>query len=314
MEDLGQPSRMLGMDVTFNPDGSIKLCQESYIKKVLDRFNMKDANGKMTPMVASNLSSKRDCPDLETDEGKAEAELMKSKPYRELLGSLLWIHRTGAPSIAYSVHHLCMFSNNPSLKHWKQAQHILKYLKYHVDNNDPSKQTMPLGIKFTREQQHDLEGYVDASFADNYGTDDDNRKSTTGWCFKSGGGTISWKAQKQSTVATSTAEAEYIAAFEAAKEALYLNRLGQDLGVLPPNYCVPLHDDSQACIKIASNPCLAERTKHFDIKYHWLREKVKDKQITLSYINTHEQLADILTKPLGAGQHHYLRGKLTGYR
>ena len=163
-------------------------------------------------------------------------------------------------------------------------------------------------------QHHDLEGYVDASFADNYGTDDDNRKSTTGWCFKSGGGTISWKAQKQSTVATSTAEAEYIAAFEAAQEALSLASLGQDLGVLPPNYCVPLHDDSQACIKIASNPCLAERTKHFDIKYHWLREKVKDKQITLSYINTHEQLADILTKPLGAGQHHYLRGKLTGYR
>ena len=70
------------------------------------------------------------------------------------------------------------------------------------------------GIKYTASKNQDLEGFVDASFADNYGTDDDNRRSTTGWCFMSGGGAISWKAQKQSTVATSTAEAEYIAAFE----------------------------------------------------------------------------------------------------
>ena len=173
---------------------------------------------------------------------------------------------------------------------------------------------MPLGIKYTASRDQDLEGFVDASFADNYGTDDDNRRSTTGWCFMSGGGAISWKAQKQSTVATSTAEAEYIAAFEAAKEAVYLAQLGQDLGVLPDDYCVPLHDDSQACIRIASNPCLAERTKHFDVKYHWLREKVKAKKVELRYISTHEQLADILTKPLGPMQHHYLRGKLTGFR
>ena len=164
-------------------------------------------------MSASNLSTKKDCPDLTTPEGKAEAEAMKARPYRELLGSLLWIHRTGGPSIAYAVHHLCMFANNPSEKHWKQAQHVLKYLKYHADNNDGSKQVMPLGIKYTASKNQDLEGFVDASFADNYGTDDDNRRSTTGWCFMSGGGAISWKAQKQSTVATSTAEAEYIAAW-----------------------------------------------------------------------------------------------------
>ena len=203
---------------------------------------------------------------------------------------------------------------NGGEKHWRaQArQHILKYLKYHVDNNDPSKQAMPLGIKYSSDKE--LEGYVDASFADNYGTDDDNRRSTTGWCFTAGGGVISWKAQKQSTVATSTAEAEYIAAFEAAKEALYLKRLGNDFGVLSDDHCVTLHDDSQACIKIAGNPQLAERTKHFDIKYHWLREKVKAKQVKLTYIYTREQLADIFTKPLGAMQHHYLRGKLAGFR
>ena len=88
----------------------------------------------------------------------------------------------------------------------------------------------------------------------------------------------------------------------------------RNVGVLPNDHCVALHDDSQACIKIAGNPQLAERTKHFDIKYHWLREKEKAKQVKLTYVNTNEQLADIFTKPLGAMQHHYLRGKLTGYR
>ena len=80
------------------------------------------------------------------------------------------------------------------------------------------------------------------------------------------------------------------------------------------DYCVPLHDDSQACIRIAGNPCLAERTKHFDVKYHWLREKIKANKVELRYVNTHEQLADIFTKPLGVMQHNYLKGRLTGFR
>ena len=128
-----------------------------------------------------------------------------------------------------------------------------------------------------------------------------------------GGSLLSWKAHKQSTVATSTAEAEYIAAYEATKEAIYLKRIGIDLGILDEDYTVTLHEDSQACIKIAENPCLAERTKHFDIKYHWLREQIKKMNVKLSYINTHDQLADIFTKPLGFIQHNLLKNRMTGY-
>jgi hypothetical protein len=105
---------------------------------------------------------------------------------------------------------------------------------------------------------------------------------------------------------TSTAEAEYIATYEATKEAIYLKRIGIDLGILDEDYAVTLHEDSQACIKIAENPCLAERTKHFDIKYHWLREQIKKVDVKLSYINTYDQLADIFTKPLGFIQHNLL--------
>ena len=111
---------------------------------------------------------------------------------------------------------------------------------------------------------------------------------------------MSWRARRlESTIATSTAEAEYIAAFEATKKALYIRRLMSELGQIPSSKCIALYEDSQACIKIATNPCLAERTKHFDIKYHWLREKVKKNDVELKYIRTTEQVADILTKGLG---------------
>ena len=130
--------------------------------------------------------------------------------------------------------------------------------------------------------------------------------------FVNGGAAVSWRARRQSTIATSTAEAEYTAAFEATKEAVYLRRLMSELGQIPPTKCITLHEDSQACIKIATNPCLAERTKHFDIKYHWLREKVKDGDVKLQYISTHDQLADIFTKGLGERQHSKLRALLTG--
>ena len=116
----------------------------------------------------------------------------------------------------------------------------------------------------------------------------------------------------QTTIATSTAEAEYIAAFEATKEAIYLRRLMSELGQMKPADTVTLNEDSQACIKIATNPCLAERTKHFDIKYHWLRDKVKEKAVELRYISTHDQIADLLTKSLGPRQHAKLRTQMTG--
>ena len=85
-----------------------------------------------------------------------------------------------------------------------------------------------------------------------------------------------------------------------------------ELGQIPSSKCITLYEDSQACIKIATNPCLAERTKHFDIKYHWLREKVKKNDVELKYIRTTEQVADILTKGLGERQHTKLRTLLTG--
>ena len=312
LDDMGELKHFLGMEIRRNRDrGTLDVGVDGYILNVLERFKMDHANGRTTPIPVDGLCTRRDCPDPNTEAGKAEIEEMKKKEYRALIGALLWIHRTCVPSIAYSVHHLSTFSNNPGLKHWKQAQGVLKYLKHHVDSNDPHNPPSPIGLRYSR-KKIGLEGYVDASFADNYGDQHDNRRSTTGWCFMSGGAAVSWRARRQSTIATSTAEAEYIAAFEATKEALYIRRLMSELGQIPSSKCITLYEDSQACIKIATNPCLAERTKHFDIKYHWLREKVKKNDVELKYIRTTEQVADILTKGLGERQHTKLRTLLTG--
>ena len=122
VDDLGELHHFLGMEVIRDrPRRTLEININRYIQDVLERFAMSNANGKQSPMNASNLSTKKDCPDLTTPEGKAEAEATKARPYRELLGSLLWIHRTGGPSIAYAVHHLCMFANNPSEKHWQSV-------------------------------------------------------------------------------------------------------------------------------------------------------------------------------------------------
>jgi hypothetical protein len=168
VEDLGNLHHFLGMEVIRDrKTRTLEININKYILDVLERFNMTDANGRKAPMASSNLTTKLDCPNPETKEGKEEIERMKNVPYRQLLGALLWIHRTGAPSIAYPVHHLCMFSNNPGEIHWRQAQVILKYLKRHVER-DNEKGIVPLGLKFHHDENLNLEGYVDASFAGSY--------------------------------------------------------------------------------------------------------------------------------------------------
>jgi hypothetical protein len=169
---------------------------------------MSQAKGRSSPLPVDELATKRDCPDINTEEGKAEIEELKKKDYRALIGALLWIHRS----------HLCtkycilgtspkhVLSQPRRQKHWKQALGILRYLKHHVDNNDPHADVSSLGLKFVG-TVHDKswswrDKYVDASFADNYGDETDNRRSTTGWCFQAGGSVLSSKAQKQSTAAT----------------------------------------------------------------------------------------------------------------
>ena len=144
----------------------------------------------------------------------------------------------------------------------------------------------------------DVIGFCDADWAG----DIDTRRSTTGYIFKLGGSTICWKSKRQPTVALSTAEAEYMSMAHAAQTAIWLRRLLNDLGFVQRS-ATKIHEDNQGCIAMAKNPVNHERTKHIDIKYHFVRELVTSDVIEISYLETEEMEADILTKAMTRDRH-----------
>ena len=144
----------------------------------------------------------------------------------------------------------------------------------------------------------DLVGYVDAD----WGSDVNDRKSTSGYMFKLAGGAVSWSSKKQGCVALSSTKAEYVAGAHTAKEAIWLGQLFAGLQQ-PSTFPIPLLIDNQSAIAIVKNPEFHDRTKHIDIRYHFLRHKVESGELTLDYLPTSDQPADVLTKGLSREKH-----------
>ena len=166
------------------------------------------------------------------------------------------------------------------------------------------KGTVNFALKYDKSDTGALIGFSDADWAG----DQDDRRSTTGNVFLLSGGAVSWLSKKQATVALSTAEAEYIALSQAAQEGIWLKRLLSDLGVEAMSTLIL--EDNQGAIAIAKNPVNHSRTKHIDIRYHYIRECVQNGQIELQYCPTNDMKADIFTKPLPKQKFEYLRGEI----
>jgi hypothetical protein len=143
-----------------------------------------------------------------------------------------------------------------------------------------------------------LRGFVNADWANELS----DRSSTSGYVYNLGGGAISWSLKKQTSIALSSTEAEYIAGAHAAKEVVWLRRLLTELG-LHIDGPTTLLMDNQSVMKIAKNPQFHDRTKHIEVWYHYLRQKVEDQEIELEYVPTGEQVADIITKGLAGDKH-----------
>jgi hypothetical protein len=203
---------------------------------------------------------------------------------RSLVGSLNYIALTSRPDIAEAVRYLASHVDNPTKAMWGVGRRILAYLKG----------TATLGILFGGEKSKNLLGFSDAS----WGSCVEGRKSVSGFLFKFGGGAVSWKSVRQRAVALSTAEAEYMALSDASREATWLRWLLEDMLGQPLPGPVPIMEDNQAAIQIAENPVHHDRSKHIDIRFHFTRDKIKDQTITVAYVHTSEQQADILTKAL----------------
>ena len=221
--------------------------------------------------------------------------------YRSLIGCLLYLCAT-RPDIMYVASLLSRFMHSPSENHMKAAKRILRYLRG----------TLDYGLLYSKAESFELRGFSDSDWAGSC----DDMKSTSGYVFNLGSAIFSWCSKKQETVAQSSAEAEYIAAAAAVNQALWLKRLLLELKQWPSEQenTVKLMVDSLSAISIAKNPVCHSRTKHFKIKFHFIREMQEEGEIDLVHCSTELQLADIMTKALPKAKFYEMRRKIGCYK
>ena len=203
-------------------------------------------------------------------------------PYDSAIGSLIYPMICTRPNLAYAMSKVCGYMSNLGKNHWMAIKWMLRYVRGTIDRCLVFKGELPSNLK--------LVGYVDADHAQ----DLDTRKSTSRFVFTFGGGCISWKSTLQKCVSQSTTEAEYVAAAEAAKEGIWLSRLVQDFGYSAKG--IELYCDSSSALHLASNQKTDSRTKHIDVRYHFIRQMVEEKSILLLKIEGKLNPADALTK------------------
>lgn len=285
VSDQGDLSFLLGIKILKNQDGSITLSQERYIKDLLSRFNSSDCHPAPTPLTSlppTNAESRHRIQD-------------PNLPYRQLVGCLQYLVSVTRPVLANSVRVLSTHLHDYSQTHWKLAKHVLKYLKA----------TPTLGITYNRENGVvKPEAYSDADFAN-----DPDSKSISGVIIKLAGAPVIWKSQKQSIVGLSTTEVEYIAATEACKSLIWLLELLEEMGHQVPTP-ISLYIDNQSAIKILESATSHQRTKHIRVRFHFIRDLIEEGKVIPTYLNTKEQVSDLLTKILPRDQHRHLCEKM----
>jgi len=278
MKDLGSVSEFLGIEITRDRAArTLRLSQTSYIAKILERFQMSECKPTATPMVQSSKPSSEDSEPLPAD-----------VPYRSAIGSLMYLMICTRPDLGFAVGRLSQHCENPLKCHWNAVKRVYRYVKG----------TQDMGIVYDAKSADSSDipiiGYSDSDWAGC----NDSRKSTEAYVFLLTGGAISWRSKKQSIVALSSCEAEYISACTAAKEAIWLSKVMQNmLGTDKPSPITVLMDN-QGSIKSAQNMSINARNKHIDIRHHFVRDAVAKKDVLLAYCPTSDQVADILTKPL----------------
>ena len=200
------------------------------------------------------------------------------------MGKLIYLSHT-RPDIAYAVGIVSKFMHRPQVEHMVAVLRILRYLKG----------TSNKGVFYAKNDNLDLIGYTDADWAG----DRDDRKSTSGYFTLVGGNLVTWRSKKQKVVALSSAEAEFRGIAKGITEILWIRKLLGELGFVQ-GQASPLYCDNKAAISISENPVQHDRTKHVEIDRHFIKEKLESKVISLPFVRSAGQLADILTKAVSS--------------
>jgi histone deacetylase 1/2 len=293
IKDLGKASYFLGMLVQQNADGGYSLMQPKYVADLLVRFGMTDCKTCPTPLPIGTHLSK--------DDGEV---LNDDHPYQALVGSLIYLAVNTRPDISHAVGILSRFMSCPTDKHWDAGKHVLRYLKGSAD----------LGLTYVGKHTALNQGvcacemYTDADFA----ADVDKRRSTTGAVMLMQHAAVMWLSKLQSIVATSTAEAEYIAAAMATKDGLWVRKLlGEIYGKVSP---LNLMVDNQSAVVLISQHTAGQsgRTKHIDVQYHFVRDRFQRGDVSVTFVPTGDQHADIFTKQLAGPEFRKHRSIVMG--
>ncbi len=200
-------------------------------------------------------------------------------PYQEAVGCLLYLAQCTRPDIAHALGEVSRYNSNHDIKHWKAVKRIIRYLKGTI-NYKFQFNSNNLGII----------GYSDADWA----SDAEDRRSCTGYVFKMAGGAISWRSTRQKTIALSSTEAEYIALSSSVQEAVWLQQLSEELRLKKKP--IQIYCDNQSTIKLSTSDGYKPRTKHIDIRHHYIREAIGDQKIMVEFIESKRMVADSLTK------------------
>lgn len=283
MTDLGLMAYFLGLEIKQSRKG-VSVSQTGYAKKNLEKFGMVDCSSIDTLIEFGTKLTRED-----------EGRYVNPTYFKSLVGSLRYLTCT-RPDILFGVGLVSRFMEEPRSSHLLAAKRILRYIKG----------TATFGLMYPSEQSHEeLRGFSDSDWAGN----PDDRKSTTGFVFYFGDTTFTWTSKKQPIVALSSCEAEYIAAASGTCHAVWLRKLLKELRL---QQCSPtkFFVDNKSAIALAKNPVHHERSKHIDTRFHFIREQIKAGEIELVYIQSKEQVADILTKPLKVEGFSVLRSKL----
>lgn len=271
ISDLGKLTYYLGTEVLQTEEG-IVLRQDRYAIKILEEAGMNECNLTHVHMDVNVKLSR-----------SAQERSINERDYRRSIGCLRYLLHT-RPDLSYSVGVLSRYMQEPKESHGAALKQILRYLRG----------TTSLGLRYSRSRKQEIRGYSDSS----HNVDIDDGRSTHGHVFYLDESPITWCSQKQEIVALSSCEAEFMAATEAAKQAVWLQELlsevvGRDI------VKVAIRVDNKSAIALTKNPVFHGRSKHIHRRFHFIRECVESEQIEVEHIPGTEQKADILTKSLG---------------
>ena len=267
----GPVGTYVGLEITRHRESrEIVVSQSAYIERKLLQFDMTDAIPQPTPLDVHSV------PRVNNNTGTRS-----NFPYREAIGSLVYLATQTRPDIAHAVSVLSRYSNNPSQAHINAVKRIFRYLSG----------TRNRGI--TLGNSLNLIAFSDSDWAG----DLDSRRSTTGYVI-SYGGPVAWFSRLQPTVALSTCEAEYIAMSECARSLMWIRNFLNELQLLPAVHPIPLFCDNRSAVAQVLHDTITERVRHVDIKFHFLRLLARNEILDIEWIKSDEQRADGLTKAL----------------